>query len=43
MSGYRPPRWLEKTLEWAVPPRIVGASLFGCGWHASEYELVGEP
>ena len=29
MSGYRPPRWLEKTLEWAVPRGLSGQGTLG--------------
>jgi predicted permease len=29
MSGYRPPRWLERLLEWALPPGLSGQSALG--------------
>ena len=29
MSGYRPPRWLERVLDWALPVGQSGQSAFG--------------
>ncbi len=29
MSGYRPPRWLERMLEWAVPAGLSGQGTLG--------------
>jgi len=29
MSGYRPPRWLERLLEWALPEGLSGQSTLG--------------
>ena len=29
MSGYRPPRWLERMLEWAVPDGLSGQGTLG--------------
>ena len=29
MSGYRPPRWLERVLEWSLPVGLSGQGTLG--------------
>ena len=43
MSGYRPPRWLEKTLEWAVPRGLSGQGTLGDLAEEFERQALSSP